>query len=43
MHKHMYEYMRETCARLDDLVRQLKQLPDELRLLPDPPAAPDVA
>jgi radical SAM superfamily enzyme YgiQ (UPF0313 family) len=35
MHKHLYEYMRETSKRLDRLVREIKQLPDELRMLPE--------
>jgi radical SAM superfamily enzyme YgiQ (UPF0313 family) len=28
MHKHFYEYMRETSTRLDGLIRELRQLPD---------------
>jgi hypothetical protein len=31
MHKHLYEYMRETCEKLDRLAQELKQLPQELR------------
>jgi radical SAM superfamily enzyme YgiQ (UPF0313 family) len=38
LHKHLYEYMQDTCRRLDDLVRQIEELPDELRMLPE--AAP---
>jgi len=34
LHKHLYEYMRETCKRLDALVHELKKLPEELRMLP---------
>lgn len=34
LHKHLYEYMRETCKQLDGLVDEVKQLPDDLRLLP---------
>jgi hypothetical protein len=30
MHKHLYEYMRETCKRLDELARELRRLPEEL-------------
>jgi radical SAM superfamily enzyme YgiQ (UPF0313 family) len=43
IHKHLYEYMRHTCRQLDHLAQQVKQLPDELRIVPKPPAAPDVA
>jgi radical SAM superfamily enzyme YgiQ (UPF0313 family) len=43
MHKHLYEYMRHTCERIDRLVHELKQLPDELRMLPESPPTPDVA
>jgi hypothetical protein len=35
MHKHLYEYMRDTCKRLDHLARELRRLPDELRKLPE--------
>jgi len=31
MHKHLYEYMRETCEKLDRLAQDLKQFPQELR------------
>jgi radical SAM superfamily enzyme YgiQ (UPF0313 family) len=34
IHKHLYEYMRETCSRIDQLVREIERLPDELRMLP---------
>ncbi len=30
MHKHLYEYMRDTCKKLDQLARELKQLAEEL-------------
>jgi hypothetical protein len=43
IHKHLYEYMRDTCKQLDQLVQEIKQLPDELRMLPDRPPAPDAA
>ncbi len=39
VHKHLYEYMRDTCAKLDRLVEQLHELPDELRMLPESPPA----
>lgn len=34
LHKHLYEYMRETCARIDGLITDLKQIPDDLQMLP---------
>lgn len=34
MHKHLYEYMRETCRQLDRLVRELEDFPDQVRMLP---------
>ena len=30
MHKHLYEYMRDTCKKLDELARELRQFPQEL-------------
>jgi len=30
MHKHLYEYMRDTCKRLDELARELRRAPEEL-------------
>jgi radical SAM superfamily enzyme YgiQ (UPF0313 family) len=36
VHKHLYEYMRDTCAQLDLLAAELRELPDELRVLPAP-------
>ncbi|MFQ5667208.1 MAG: B12-binding domain-containing radical SAM protein [Candidatus Binatia bacterium] len=43
IHKHLYEYMRDTCRRLDRLAQELKEFPDELRMLPDQRPAPDAA
>jgi radical SAM superfamily enzyme YgiQ (UPF0313 family) len=43
MHKHLYEYMRHTCEQIDRLVHELKQFPDELRMLPASATTPDVA
>ena len=37
MHKHLYEYMRDTCERLEEFVRELRQSPEEL-LKPEPAA-----
>jgi hypothetical protein len=30
MHKHLYEYMRDTCEKLDRLTQELRQVPGEL-------------
>jgi radical SAM superfamily enzyme YgiQ (UPF0313 family) len=30
MHKHLYEYMRDTCAKLDEIARELRRTPGEL-------------
>ncbi|MGH9369174.1 MAG: DUF4070 domain-containing protein [Thermoanaerobaculia bacterium] len=30
MHKHFYEYMRDTCKRLERLVEELRQAPEQL-------------
>lgn len=38
MHKHLYEYMRDTCSELDQLIREVRELPDEMRMLPGTPA-----
>jgi hypothetical protein len=43
IHKHLYEYMRHTCRQLDQLARQVRQLPEELGVLPKSPAASDAA
>jgi len=44
LHKHLYEYMRATCKQLDELVNEIKKVPDDLRLLPgSPPVSPDAA
>jgi len=29
MHKHLYEYMRDTCAKLEELAEELRQFPGE--------------
>jgi radical SAM superfamily enzyme YgiQ (UPF0313 family) len=29
MHKHLYEYMRDTCERLDEMISELRRLPEE--------------
>ena len=41
LHKHLYEYMRDTCKQLDQLARELKEFPEELRMLPGTPPTPD--
>jgi radical SAM superfamily enzyme YgiQ (UPF0313 family) len=43
VHKHLYEYMRDTCRQLDRLAAQLRELPDDFGALPAPPVAPDAA
>jgi len=43
IHKHLYEYMRDTCKQLDQLAHELRQFPEELRMLPGSPPAPDAA
>ncbi len=30
MHKHLYEYMRDTCEKLDAMARELRRAPEEL-------------
>jgi radical SAM superfamily enzyme YgiQ (UPF0313 family) len=30
MHKHLYEYMRDTCKKLDGMARELRRAPEEL-------------
>jgi radical SAM superfamily enzyme YgiQ (UPF0313 family) len=39
VHKHLYEYMRDTCVKLDELAGQIRELPDALELMAEPPAA----
>jgi len=34
MHKHLYEYSQETCRAIEQLVGELKRLPQELSMLP---------
>jgi len=37
MHKHLYEYMRDTCRQLDQLIDELHAFPEEMRMLPGSP------
>jgi radical SAM superfamily enzyme YgiQ (UPF0313 family) len=30
IHKHLYEYMRDTCERLDEMITELRRLPEEV-------------
>jgi radical SAM superfamily enzyme YgiQ (UPF0313 family) len=30
MHKHLYEYMRDTCKRLDEMISELRRVPGEV-------------
>jgi hypothetical protein len=39
MHKHLYEYMRDTCKQLDRIVKEIEQFPDEMRMIPGAPVA----
>ena len=34
VHKHLYEYTRDTCERLGRLAQELRELPDHARMLP---------
>lgn len=34
LHKHLYEYMVDTCARIDDLIREIQDLPEHMEILP---------
>jgi hypothetical protein len=34
LHKHLYEYMVDTCKQIDQLVHELRQLPEDVGLLP---------
>jgi hypothetical protein len=43
VHKHLYEYMRDTCVKLDELAGQLRDLPDVLEIGPPEASAPDPA
>jgi hypothetical protein len=43
LHKHLYEYMLHTCEQIDQLVHELKEFPDEMRMLPGQPPAVDAA
>ncbi len=43
LHKHLYEYMRDTCKRLDQLAHEIRQLPEDLRLLPESRPTPGPA
>lgn len=36
MHKHLYEYMRDTSVQLEALIRELKEFPTSANLLPAP-------
>jgi radical SAM superfamily enzyme YgiQ (UPF0313 family) len=36
MHKHLYEYMRDTSVQLEALIQELKEFPASTRLLPAP-------
>jgi radical SAM superfamily enzyme YgiQ (UPF0313 family) len=36
MHKHLYEYMRDTSVQLEALIRELKEFPASTNLLPAP-------
>ena len=43
LHKHLYEYMRDTCKQLDRLAHEIRQLPEDLCLLQKSPPAPGAA
>jgi radical SAM superfamily enzyme YgiQ (UPF0313 family) len=43
VHKHLYEYMRDTCVKLDVLAGQLRDLPDVLEMGPPEIRAADPA
>jgi radical SAM superfamily enzyme YgiQ (UPF0313 family) len=34
LHKHLYEYMTDTCARIDELIHELQELPEQIEMLP---------
>lgn len=39
IHKHLYEYMVDTCTRIDELVSELQELPEHMEMLPVRPVA----
>jgi hypothetical protein len=39
MHKHLYEYMRDTCRRLEQLAREIGASPETAGLEPSRPLA----
>jgi radical SAM superfamily enzyme YgiQ (UPF0313 family) len=43
MHKHLYEYMRDTCKQLDRLVTEIRQFPQELVMKPSDARAGSLA
>jgi hypothetical protein len=43
VHKHLYEYMRDTCVRLDELAGQIRELPGDIGALPAPSTEPGTA
>ncbi len=34
LHKHLYEYMTDTCARIDELIHEIQELPEHMEMLP---------
>ena len=34
LHKHLYEYMTDTCARIDELIYEIQDLPEHMEMLP---------
>ena len=43
MHKHLYEYMRDTCKQLDRLAKEIRQFPQELVMKPSDAGAGSMA
>jgi hypothetical protein len=43
MHKHLYEYMRDTCKQLDRLAKEIRQFPQELVMKPSDAGAGSLA
>jgi radical SAM superfamily enzyme YgiQ (UPF0313 family) len=41
LHKHLYEYMRDTCKKLEQMAQELEQFPNDLQMLPGSAPAPD--